>query len=387
MSYIKRFFEIPKRSFFLFGPRGTGKSTYLKKHFKNAIWVDLLKLEILRYYKAFPERLRELLIANPDKKVVIIDEVQKIPELLDVVHSYIEEKKNVQFILTGSSSRKLKKAGVNLLAGRAILKRFHPFIASELKDDFSLDLALERGLLPLVWDSEDPKKVLKTYAALYLKEEVQEEGLVRNVGDFARFLEIISFSHASILNATNIARECLIKRTTVENYIQILKDLLLGFTIDLFTKRAKRSLSSHPKFYLFDAGVYNYFRPIGPLDNPLMIKGAALEGLIAQHLNAWMDLQEEEYKLYFWRTRSGLEVDFIIYGKDCFFAIEVKNNSHISSKDIKGLKAFKKDYPECTPILLFRGDQKIIHKDIECIPIEEFLLNLLPNSTLLKINN
>ncbi|HEU64948.1 MAG: hypothetical protein KR126chlam4_00584 [Candidatus Anoxychlamydiales bacterium] len=384
MNYIKRFFQIPKQSFFLFGPRGTGKSTYLKKHFKNAIWIDLLKPEDLRYFKALPERLRELLIANPEKKVVIIDEVQKAPELLDVVHSYIEEKKQTQFILTGSSSRKLKKAGVNLLAGRAILKRFHPFIASELKEKFSLDLALERGLLPLVWDSEDSKKVLKTYATLYLKEEVQEEGLVRNVGDFARFLEIVSFSHASILNATNIARECLIKRTTVENYIQILKDLLLGFTIDIFTKRAKRSLSSHPKFYLFDAGVFSYFRPVGALDNLLMIKGAALEGLIAQHLNAWIDLQEEEYKLYFWRTRSGLEVDFIIYGKDCFFAIEVKNNSHISSKDVKGLKEFKKDYPECTPILLFRGKQKIIHKGIKCIPIEEFLLNLLPNSLLLK---
>lgn len=376
MNYIKRLFKIPKQSFFLFGPRGTGKSTYLKKHFKNSIWIDLLKPEDLRYYKAFPERLRETLIANPEKKVVIIDEIQKAPELLDVIHSYIEEKKYVQFILTGSSSRKLKRTGVNLLAGRVILKNFHPFIASELKEKFSLDLALERGLLPLVWDSSEPKKVLKTYASLYLKEEVQEEGLVRNVGNFTRFLEIISFSHASILNTTNIARECLIKRTTIENYIQILKDLLLGFTIDIFRKRAKRALSSHPKFYLFDAGVYNYFRPLGVLDNPLMIKGAALEGLLAQHLRAWIDLQEEDYKLYFWRTRSGLEVDFIIYGKDHFLAIEVKNTSHVSSKDVRGLKEFKKDYPECHPILLFRGKQKIIHKGIKCIPIEEFLINL-----------
>jgi predicted AAA+ superfamily ATPase len=380
MGHIKRFFKMPKQSFFLFGPRGTGKSTYLKKHFKNPILIDLLKPDVFRYYKAFPERLREILIANPEKKVVIIDEIQKVPELLDVVHSCIEEKKQIQFILTGSSSRKLKRKGVNLLAGRAILKHFHPFMASELKEKFSLNLALERGLLPLVWGSEAPKKVLKTYASLYLKEEVQEEGLVRNIGNFARFLEIISFSHASILNTTNIARECLIKRTTVENYIQILKDLLLGFTIDIFTKRAKRALSSHPKFYLFDAGVYNNFRPLGVLDDPLMIKGAALEGLIAQHLRAWIDFQEEEYKLYFWRTRSGLEIDFIIYGKDYFLAIEVKNNSHISSKDIKGLKAFKKDYPECRPILLFRGKEKIIHQGIECIPIEEFLPNLSPDS-------
>lgn len=381
MNYVKRLFKIPKQSFFLFGPRGTGKSTYLRKHFKNSIWIDLLKPEDLRYYKAFPERLRETLIANPEKKVVIIDEVQKAPELLDVVHSQIEEKK-IQFVLTGSSSRKLKRTGVNLLAGRAILKKFHPFIASELKEKFSLNLALERGLLPLVWNSDDPKKVLKTYASLYLKEEVQEEGLVRNVGNFARFLEIISFSHASILNTTNIARECLIKRTTIENYIRILKDLLLGFTIDIFRKRAKRALSSHPKFYLFDTGVYNYFRPFCALDNPLMIKGAALEGLLAQHLLAWIDLQEEDHKLYFWRTRSGLEVDFIIYGRNHFFAIEVKNNFHVSSKDVRGLKEFKKDYPECCPILLFRGKQKIIHKGIKCIPIEEFLLNLSNTITL-----
>jgi predicted AAA+ superfamily ATPase len=376
MKYIKRFFKIPKKSFFLFGPRGTGKSTFLKKHFNEALWIDLLMPEKLRYYKAYPERLKELLLGNPEKKTIIIDEVQKAPELLDVIHSYIEEKKDIQFILTGSSSRKLKRTGVNLLAGRAILKNFHPFMAVELQDDFSLDNALEIGLLPLVWASNEPKKVLNSYAALYMKEEVQEEGLVRNIGDFARFLETISFSHASILNTTNIARECQINRTTVENYIQILKDLLLGFTIDIFTKRAQRALSAHPKFYLFDTGVYNYFRPIGALDNPLIVKGAALEGLIAQHLRAWLDLLEEKHKLFFWRTRSGLEVDFIIYGKDYFLAIEVKNNSHIFSKDLKGLMEFKKDYPEVKPILLYRGQEKIIKNNIECIPVTEFLLNL-----------
>lgn len=376
--YIKRFFKVPKSSFFLFGPRGTGKSTFLKKHFTNALWIDLLIPEKIRFYKAYPERLRELLIGNPDKKTIIIDEVQKAPELLDIVHSYIEEKKDTQFILTGSSSRKLKRTGVNLLAGRALLKNFHPFIAAELQEKFSLENALERGLLPLVWDSQEPKKVLNSYAALYIKEEVQEEGLVRNVGDFARFLEMISFSHASVINTTNIARECQINRTTVENYIQILKDLLLGFTIDIFSVRAKRGLSSHPKFYLFDSGIYNYFRPMGILDDPLIIKGAALEGLVAQHLRAWIDFQEEEHKLFFWRTRSGLEVDFIIYGKEYFFAIEVKNNSNVFPNDLKGLIEFKKDYPEVRPILLYRGNQKIIKNDIECIPINEFLLSLKP---------
>jgi len=382
MHYIQRFFQAPKESFFLFGPRGTGKSTWLKKQFPEALWIDLLNPEIFRTYSAFPEKLKNLLDANKEKKIIVIDEVQKIPELLSLVHLLIEEKRGLRFILTGSSVRKLKSFGVDLLAGRALLCFFHPFMPAELGNAFSLQKALEIGTLPLIWNSEDPHKTLKTYVSLYLKEEVQAESLVRNIGNFSRFLEIISFSHASVLNATNIARECQITRSTVDNYLQILKDLLLCYTLDVFTKRAKRELSTHPKFYLFDAGVFNALKPRGPLDSPNEIQGAALEGLVGESLRSWIDESDSSYSLSFWRTRSGNEVDFILYGEKGFYALEVKNSKHISPQDLAGLKAFQTDYPEAFSILLYRGSEKIKQGNILCIPVEEFLKQLKPKTPL-----
>ncbi|TXI37319.1 MAG: ATP-binding protein [Nitrosomonas sp.] len=379
MPTISRIFHAPEQSFFLLGPRGTGKSTWLHAHFPYALWIDLLDPELLRLYGAQPERLRQTLLAYPDKKVVVIDEIQKLPQLLTIIHAIIEEKLGYQFILTGSSARKLKRQSVDLLAGRALLCHMHPFLASELGDLFNLDLALMQGMLPLVWDSPSPQAVLKSYCALYLKEEVQSEGLVRDAGHFARFMEVISFSHATTLNTSNIARECGISRTTIDTYLQILKDLLLGFTVDVFSKRAQRALSTHPKFYLFDAGVFRSLRPVGPIDSPLEVSGVALEGLVAQHLRAWIDAQEDRYDLAFWRTRSGLEVDFIIYGPKGFWAIEVKNSIVLSPKDTNGLRAFKEEYPEASTLLLYRGKQRLVQKDILCVPCEEFLQNLHPS--------
>lgn len=382
LRYIRRFFKAPKQSFFLFGPRGTGKSTWLKGHYPNSLWIDLLELDQLRLYSAAPERLKEAVAAHPEQKVVVIDEVQKVPDILSVVHALIEEKKGIQFILTGSSARKLRRAGVDLLAGRALLKHMPPFFAAELGDQFDLQEALELGLLPLVRGSDTPEEVLKTYVGLYLKEEVQAEGLVRQIGDFARFLEIISFSHASELIVSNISRECSVGRKTVENYIQILQDLLLGYTLSVFTKRAQRSLAERPKFYLFDAGVYRSLRPQRPLDVSQEIQGAALEGLVCQHLKAWVDAQVENYELAFWRTRSKLEVDFVLYGPNTFLAIEVKHGEAIHPNDLRGLEAFKEDYPECTPILLYRGSLRLEKKGILCIPCEQFLLKIHPDHPL-----
>lgn len=376
MDFIDRFFHSPKQSFFLFGPRGTGKSTWLKRAFPNGLWIDLLDLETVRLYEARPERLREVIDANPKVDTVIIDEIQKIPSLLSMVHLLIESDRQLQFILTGSSTRKLRRDGVNLLAGRALLKKMHPFMASELKDLFSLEHALQIGMLPLVWGSISPVETLRTYAGLYLKEEVQAEGLVRQIGNFARFLEIVSFSHGATLNATNISRECEVKRRTVENYLQILDDLLLSFTLPVFTKRAQRSMTAHPKFYLFDAGVYRSLRPSGPLDRPEEIDGAALEGLVVQHLRSWADYQAAPHELYFWRTRTGMEVDFVVYGPSQIQAIEVKNTKCLSPKDLNGLKAFKKDYPQSDCLLLYRGKERLKQQDIWILPCDEFLRSL-----------
>ncbi len=373
MATIPRFFQAPKQSFFLFGPRGTGKSTWLKKKFPAAVYIDLLDPETFRSYLAHPEKLKDVVAAADRRSVVIVDEIQKTPDILDVVHMLMMTHPDVQFVLTGSSARKLRRSGVDLLAGRAIEKTMHPFMAAEIGSSFSLATALDTGLVPLVADSRNPQATLKSYISLYLREEVQMEGLVRNIGAFSRFLEAISFSHGASINVTEVGRECQVKRKTVESYISILEDLLLAFMIPVFSRRAKRHLTSHPKFYYFDAGVFRSLRPAGPIDSPQEIDGAALEGLIAQHLRAWIAYSDNGCSIYFWRTKSGVEVDFILYGKNTFYAIEVKNSNRVHKKMLKGLRSFKEDYPEAQLLLLYRGKEKLQINDVLCLPCEDFL--------------
>ena len=378
MELIDRFLRRPSQSFFLFGPRGTGKSTFIHKFFSDALLIDLLDPERVRLFSAVPGRLKEFVLAHPESSAVVIDEIQRVPELLSVVHSLMEENKSRTFVLTGSSSRKLKRTGVDLLGGRALLRTMHPFMAAELGQRFNFDEALRHGLLPLVAASDNPAEVLRAYAALYLREEVQMEGLVRNIGNFSRFLEAITFSHASILNMSNVAQECGVERKTVEGFVDILEDILLGWRLQVFTKRAKRQLAGHPKFFLFDAGVFRSLRPRGPLDRPEEIEGQALEGLVGQHLKAWVDYSEIKRDIYFWRTRSGVEVDFVIYGPDGLCGIEVKNSKDVRPADLRGLRSFKEEYPEGNVILLYRGKDRLLKGDILCMPCEEFLVSLRP---------
>jgi len=382
METIDRFFYPPKTSFFLFGPRGTGKSTFVHQYFKDAITIDLLDPERVRLLSAMPERLKEIVDANPNARCLVIDEIQRVPELLTVVHSLIEAKGGWRFVLTGSSARKLKRTGVDLLGGRALLNTMHPFMAAELGERFEMDRALNHGLLPLVWASESPTEVLRSYAALYLREEVQMEGLVRNIGNFSRFLEAISFSHGSVLNISNVARECEVERKVVEGYVGILEDILLGWRLPVFSRRAKRALSAHPKFYLFDTGVFRSLRPQGPLDRPEEIEGQALEGLVAQHLRAWAAYSQMKREIFFWRTRSGLEVDFIVYGPDGLWAVEVKNARKIHPNDLRGLRSFKEEYPQSKAFLLYRGKDRFLRNDILCVPCQEFLMGLRPDRSL-----
>jgi predicted AAA+ superfamily ATPase len=379
MAFIGRIIEPPKSHFFLLGPRGTGKTLWTRERFPEALVVDLLDPATHREMVARPERLRELVEGNPDRKEVIIDEVQKAPELLEVVHGLIEKKMGQQFILTGSSARKLRRAGVNLLGGRALNLSMHPYMAAELGDQFDLGAAIEIGMLPLVWGSEEATKTLAAYCGLYLREEVQQEGLVRDVGAFARFLEAMSYSHAAVLNLSNIARECQVKRKTCEGYLQIMEDLLLGFRVDVFSKRAKREMAAHPKFYYFDTGVFRATRPSGPLDAPEQIEGGALEGLVAQHLRAWCDYAEGNHVLYYWQTRSQVEVDFVVYGDSGIFAIEVKNSARIRPEDLRALRAFGEDYPSSQRILLYRGRDRLLRDGILCLPCPEFLAQLTPS--------
>jgi predicted AAA+ superfamily ATPase len=381
-TMIPRCFEPPKQHYFLFGPRGTGKSTFLKKAYPGAFYIDLLKPDTLRRYQARPEMLIEQVHANPSVKVYIVDEIQKVPELLDAVHSLIEEKQGRMFVLTGSSARKLKRAGTDLLAGRALLKHMHPLLLSEGKEQVNFEDALKFGLLPLIAFSESPMETLEAYVALYIREEVQFEGLVRNIGAFSRFLEAISFSHASLLNISNVARECEVERKVVENYISILEDILLATRLKVFSKRAQRALVSHPKFYLFDVGVFKALRPKGPLDSPSEIDGAALEGLVYQHLRAWKSYGKNGYELFFWRSRGGVEVDFILYGEGGIYAFEVKNAAKIRPSDLKPLVEFRADYPMSKTILLYRGKDRLLRNDVLCLPCDEFLERLDPGKSI-----
>lgn len=382
MKQIFRYLFQTQQSYFLFGPRGTGKTTWLKANYPDAYYIDLLSTKLFISYSANPELLKEIVEGNPDKKTFIIDEVQRIPTILTIVHQLIEEKKELQFILTGSSARKLKRTGTDLLAGRALLKKCHPFIASELEAYFNLEDVLKTGLLPLVVASPNPNDVLNSYAALYIREEVQSEGLVRNIGNFSRFLEAISFSHGNILNVSEVARECSVERKTVEAYIGILEDLLLGYKLPVFTKRAKRILISHTKFYFCDCGVFRSLRPRGPLDNIYEISGQAIEGLVLQHIKAWIDYSNNNEKVYYWRTKSGVEVDFIVYGASEFTAIEVKNSDRVNSKELSGLKKFQEDYPESKLLFLYRGTEKLKKGNILVMPVEQFLMQIIPNTPL-----
>ncbi len=382
METRDRFLKDPRQSFFLFGPRGTGKSTWLRGAFPGALHLDLLDPVLARDLASRPERLREIVLGSPRARVVVLDEVQKVPDLLDVVHALIEERPRLRFVMTGSSARKLRRGGVNLLAGRAVTRHLHAYMAAEMGTTFKLEEALRLGMLPLVRSSRRPQDVLRAYAGLYVREEVQMEGLVRNVGAFGRFLEAVSFSHGSLINVSNIARECAIERKVVEGYLEVLEDLLLAYRIPVFTRRARRETSAHPKFYLFDAGVYRSLRPQGPLDRPSEMDGASLEGLVAEHLRSWVSYaragEARPPEISFWRTRSGVEVDFVVYGSRIFVALEVKNAARVQASDLRGLRAFREDYPEARAVLLYRGGERLRIDGIWCLPVEAFLRDLLP---------
>ena len=382
MEFISRFCQIPDRSCFLLGPRGTGKTTWLRSELPDALFLDLLEPALHRNLSARPERLRELLAGSPGKDTVVIDEIQRIPELLTIIHAVLEEPSPPRFVMTGSSARKLRHGGVDLLGGRAVHRTMHPFMAAELPE-LDLDRALRTGLLPLVAGANDPVDVLDAYASLYLDQEVRAEGLTRDVGAFNRFLEAVSFSHASQLNVSAVARECEIERKVVTGYLGILEDLLLSFRLPVFRKRAKRATVAHEKLYLFDAGVFRSLRPKGPLDRPEEMEGQALEGLVAQHLRAWAAYSRQLVDLYFWRTRAGSEVDFVVYGDSGLQAFEVKNARRVYSTDLRALRAFRDDYPEAETAVLYRGPDRLRIDETWCLPVGDFLRHVEPDRDLL----
>lgn len=364
-----------KQSFFLFGPRGTGKTWWLRSALPQGLFIDLLDQRTFFHLVKDPHALEEM-IPPGISEWIVIDEVQKIPALLNEVHRLIEAK-GYRFVLTGSSARTLRQKGVNLLAGRALSYAMFPLTAVELGGDFQLERSLKVGHLPFAYTSaEDPQEYLAAYVSTYLREEVMQEGVARHAGSFARFLEKASFSQGSLLNVSQVAKEAQIERKTVEDYFQILEDLLLASRLPIFTKWAKRKIVSHPKFYYFDVGVYRALRPLGPFDAPEEAEGAALETLVFQELSAINSYYRLHYELFFWRTADGKEVDFVLYGPRGIIAIEVKRAQKLDGGDEKGLRAFQSDYPMAKLYLFYGGKTRLYKEGIEVIPLSEALLEL-----------
>ncbi|MEK7083754.1 MAG: DUF4143 domain-containing protein, partial [Patescibacteria group bacterium] len=281
--------------------------------------------------------------------------------------------RRLRFALTGSSARKLVRGEVNLLAGRALTIYMHPLTVEELGKNFSLPHAIHHGHLPSTFNTNDPTRYLESYVTTYLREEVQQEGLTRNLGAFTRFLEAASFSQAQLLNISAVARECAVHRKVAENYFSILEDLLLATRVPVFAKRAMRRMVSHPKFYFFDAGVYRAIRPRGPLDTPEEIDGAAIETAVFQELRAINHYYRMGYQFFFWRTAAGDEVDIILYGERGIIAIEIKRSNRVTTETLKGLRAFLSAYPQARAFCLYGGDRDRWENNIRILPIADFL--------------
>ena len=377
MTVFERLIKKPlesRKSFFLFGPRGTGKTTWLRHRLPDALFVNLLQSEYYNRLSANPGHLRQLI--PPDHTGwTVIDEVQRIPALLNEVHDLIEAR-GLVFVLTGSSARTLRRRGVNLLAGRALTYRMHPLTAVEQQESFNLRDSVQLGHLPARFSESDPAKYLKDYVQTYLREEVMQESLTRNIGHFSHFLEVASFSQGVTINISAVAREAHIERSVAENYFSILEDLLIAVRLPVFSRKAKRKLISQKKFYFFDAGVFRAIRPVGPLDSDAEIDGPALATLVLQELRAVNDYYEYGYQIFFWRTRSSLEVDFVLYGPRGLLAIEIKRSTQIQPKDTRALREFKKDYPPAKCFVFYGGPSPVYMDDVTVLPVEHALRNL-----------
>ncbi len=371
---IARSRELPRDNVFLFGPRGTGKSTWIGGLLPEALRIDLLRESTFGELVGHADRMEAMADAR-GTNVIVIDEVQKLPPLLDEVHRLIETR-GFRFVLLGSSARKLRRSGANLLAGRARTLTMHPFTAKELGRRFNARHAIRFGLLPSVWLVEDPGAYLTGYVGTYLREEVMQEGLVRNLASFRRFLEAASFSQASVLSVQSVASDCGISRKTVESHFDLLDDLLLSVRLPLFRRRTARKLIAHPKFFLFDAGVYRALRPRGPLDTEDEIDGAAIETLVLESLRAENANLDLGYDISFWRTTDGHEVDFVLYGERGLHAFEVKRTSRFREADLADLRLFCADYPEARGHLFYGGTQRYRFGAIDVLPLTEGLTGL-----------
>jgi predicted AAA+ superfamily ATPase len=349
---IHRIVDLPRtRSFFLFGPRQTGKSTLIRSTLETSSWtVDLLQSELFLRYAREPELFRreaEVKIARQKAKTIFIDEVQRLPELLNEVQLLIE-KRGCRFILSGSSARKLRRGGTNLLAGRAVERHLFPFVRAEIAEAFDLEDALRFGTLPALYGKPPAEKmdILGAYANTYLREEIQQEGLVRNLGGFSRFLDVAAAQCGELVNFSAFGRECGLATRTVQAYYEILEDTLIGYRLEPWTRSSRKRLVAHQKFYLFDTGVTNAVnRRLTAAPDPAL-RGRLFEQLLILETHRLRSYLRSETRLFFWRTNTGAEVDLLLekHGK-LLGAYEIKSVKRISGADLSGLRAFREEHP------------------------------------------
>ena len=374
LERILKLQEVREDSLFLWGSRQTGKSTLLKALFPSARLYDLLKTDVRMAFQLRPALLREECELMDEGELVIIDEVQKVPALLDEVHWLIENR-GLRFILSGSSARKLRRSGANLLGGRALRHTLFPLVSAEIPD-FNIQRALNNGMLPRHYLSADPSKRIQAYIGDYLQQEIVEEAIVRQLDAFTRFLQVAALSNTEIINYTNIAQDCGVSAKTVKEYFSILEETMLGFYLPAFTRVVKRRLIQSPKFYYFDVAIPNHLLRRTPLQPGTDVYGHALEHFVIQELRAYLSYCHGEDKtLGYWRTLDGkYEVDAVV--GDAEVAIEVKSSDNITSHDTKGLKAFGEEHPEAKLILLTMEPRPRKLNSIEIWPIEQFLPRL-----------
>jgi uncharacterized protein len=370
---FKRALHLPRRpgsSFFLWGPRQCGKTTILREVYADALWIDLLKSEEYRRYLQRPETLREVVAAAGRDRVVVIDEVQKVPSLLDEVHWLIENR-DTRFALCGSSARKVRRGHANLLGGRAERHELLGLTAGEVGAGWDLARMLNRGYLPRIYQAERPRRLLEAYVADYLKEEVAAEGLVRNLPVYSEFLEVASLSDTELVNHSTIARDCGVSSHTIQSYFQILVDTLLGRWLPAYRRRPKRRVIQSPKFYFADVGVVNALARRGRLEPRSELFGKAFENWVHHELIARSAYGSAPFDLAYWRLASGIEVDFIADGR---VAIEAKATSKVTSDHLRGLRELAVDQPAIRRrvVVCLESTRRRTDDGIDIFPAAEF---------------
>lgn len=372
-----RLLQPPKSSFFLFGPRGCGKSTWLKESFKGIRQISLLDESLYQTYLADPSEFYKTARTTKKGEWLVVDEIQRLPQLLNEVHRLIEDNK-IKFALTGSSARKLRRSGVNLLAGRAVRRNMYPLTPMEMGKDFDLNEALRFGTLPLILKSEDPKDSLVSYVQMYLKEEIQAEALVKNLAGFSRFLPIAALFHGQALNISNVARDAEVKRPTVQGFFEILEDTLLAKKLPAYEGKLRVREKSVAKFYWIDSGIVRAARKdLGPPGAEEI--GPLLEGFVFMLLNFQKDTATEIDDLFYWapaETKST-EVDFLVQKGKEFIAIEVKATRRLRPEHFKGLNAITGLKGLKRKILVYLGTEKMrIDENIEVLTFDAFIEEL-----------